>query len=181
VIARVARTDRAAILFLPKIRRSWLNPLMIALSFTGSGFIWFPGAAVMIAAYAKGVNLIPRHELFLACMTGSLFSLIAGQIMKRIVRRARPHREIGGHRVIGMVHNDYSMPSTHTSTSMAVFTGCLLHGHPWAAFLGPWALAVMFSRYYLGVHFPTDLLAGAVLGAGFAVVDWQPLLRALFM
>lgn len=107
---------------------------MVALSATGSGFVWFPCAAFMIVTYKKVMPLVSGHEILLACMTGSLFSLIAGQVMKRIVRRPRPHGEIDGHRGIGMVHRDYSMPSTHTSTAVALFTGLALHGHPWWPF-----------------------------------------------
>ena len=60
---------------------------------------------------------------------------------------------------------DFSFPSGHTAASFASVTALWLAGKKqWAMAALPLALLIAFSRMYLCVHFPTDILGGAVLG-----------------
>jgi len=180
IVSAISSFDRSAIAALPGLRYNRLDAFVVAVTFTGSGYLWFPFAAFMIVTHIAGRSVLPDHGLFLSCMTGSLFSLIAGQVLKRIVKRQRPVQTVPGHRVIGRDHRDYSMPSTHTSTSTALAVGLIAFGHPWGIFAPPWAFLVMASRYYLGVHYPTDLICGASLGVLFGLFDWTTLVGAFF-
>lgn len=107
---------------------------------------------------------------------GMIFSLLGGEIIKGLVMRRRPyfdHPEItclrapsGKGDVMDITIQGYSFPSMHASNSIAMF-GTLAWGakRKWlkTAFLII-PLLIGFSRPFLGVHYPTDVLAGWLLG-----------------
>ena len=68
---------------------------------------------------------------------------------------------------------DYSFPSGHTATAFALATSLSITYPKWYV-IAPsalWACSVGVSRMNEGVHYPSDVLAGAVIGAGCAVVN----------
>jgi membrane-associated phospholipid phosphatase len=78
------------------------------------------------------------------------------QLIKVIVRRRRP---AGG---LMATHSDLSYPSAHAATSVAAVRALEMPAF-W-----PLAIALAGSRLYLGVHYPSDTVAGAALGAAVA-------------
>lgn len=90
-------------------------------------------------------------------------------LLKRVFRRRRPFISFVKARVIGPRPRDTSFPSGHAA---AGFAGALLLGMfapDWAPLFYLFALAVSFSRIYLGVHYPSDVLMGAFSGTILAV------------
>jgi membrane-associated phospholipid phosphatase len=84
----------------------------------------------------------------------------ASRQLKRVVRRSRPQLE--GLPPLAGVTARYSFPSSHTATAVAAvyaFDGLL----PRPVLIG-WAVLTAASRPYLGVHYPSDVLGGAILG-----------------
>lgn len=85
-------------------------------------------------------------------------------VFKALFRRNRPPAAIPGYRSVIEPADQFSFPSGHTSAAFLV-AGAMAFALPWTAWLMyPWALAVGISRVILGVHFPTDTLAGAAMG-----------------
>ncbi|WP_221284823.1 phosphatase PAP2 family protein [Mucilaginibacter sp. SP1R1] len=106
--------------------------------------------------------------------------LVAGGstfVLKKIFNRTRPF--VAHPDVITLKEfpgpTDASFPSGHTAFAFAAATSLSLAVPKWYV-IAPsfaYASAVGYSRLYLGVHYPSDVLAGAVVGAGSAYITWK--------
>lgn len=90
--------------------------------------------------------------------------------LKIIYNRARPYETYPD-----IIHPDsyetgHSFPSAHTSLAFSTATSLMLTTKKWyiAVPAYAWATSVAYSRMYLGQHYPSDVIAGAVVGAGSA-------------
>jgi undecaprenyl-diphosphatase len=91
-------------------------------------------------------------------------------LLKRVVDRDRPYVVLPEAEPLLRWDASASFPSGHAATSVAgaVIIGYLIGGRAWI--VGVVAAAVAFSRVYIGVHYPLDVLAGAALGAAVALI-----------
>ncbi len=135
-----------------------------ALTWTGMGYTYFAFAILLEILGRNGVQLLPRQRDFLQAMIPCLLSYALGSFLKRLIARKRPPDAIAGYKPHGRNPSCGSFPSGHTAAALALFTALTILAHPLAPLIGVWALLVSFSRFYLGVHFPTDLAGGAALG-----------------
>lgn len=114
------------------------------------------------------------------------FSDQLSNLLKSTVMRSRPCRdpEIGHlvHLVNDYCGGAYGFVSAHAANSFALATFIsLLYRRRWVTTaLLCWAFLVSYSRVYLGVHYPGDILCGALLGASLAWVLYLILLRIPF-
>ena len=136
----------------------------------------FVGAAPALAvgALVSGADLGPA--LRLAVAEGGALGLTTA--LKRLVRRPRPYRALDGVEardrqfMTDEVFDPHSFPSGHTSTAFAIAASLSLSYPEWyvAAPALAWAGAVGVARVWHGVHYPSDVLVGAGVGAGSAIL-----------
>ena len=132
-----------------------------------------PGGTIWLAIEAVVAWRRSKWSDFVALAVALLLATIAADwIVKPLVRRARPFDALPGVVVIGKRPNDSSFPSGHAANAFAgavVLSSTRPRGRvAWWAI----AAAIAYSRVYLGVHYPSDVAAGALIGAicGAAVV-----------
>jgi len=101
-----------------------------------------------------------------------LIGVILGNgVMKNLFARTRPYDLDPNliHRLAwGEMSTDYSFPSGHTLASFEAAVGLMIYHRKWGIAALCAAFCVMLSRLFLLVHFPSDLLAGALFGTAFA-------------
>ena len=150
------------------LRTDMLTPLMKFVTFLGNGgWFWILCAVVLLA--------IPKtRKTGYAAVLSLIFGVIVTNLLlKNIVARPRPFAEIEALIPLIAKPTDFSFPSGHTTASFAVAL-VMLRMLPKKIGIPAVVLAalVAFSRLYLGVHYPTDVLAGfvvALVGSSLAV------------
>jgi 4-amino-4-deoxy-L-arabinose transferase-like glycosyltransferase/membrane-associated phospholipid phosphatase len=142
----------------------WLMPIL-----SGSGVSWFiPVAVALVIAILCFGNARARLCALLIFLVVALGDPLITNTVKHAVARPRPCITLPDVvERLGCTETG-SMPSAHAANWFAVTMVAFLFYRRSAWFLLPMALAVSFSRVYNGVHYPSDVLAGAILGAGYA-------------
>ena len=99
--------------------------------------------------------------------------VIGNGIIKNAVARARPYEmeQFRDYLIIGKL-SDYSFPSGHTLACFESAVAVFAYRKKWGVAALVLAFCVAVSRVYLVVHFPSDVLAGALLGTLFAVLAY---------
>ena len=140
-----------------------------------SKIIWVPLYAVLIYFLIRERKW--NFWITLLCLV--LLIVLSDQtsnFIKDSVQRFRPSHNPDIGNLIHIVHNyyggDYGFVSSHASNSFAVATFiALFFTKRWlSVFMFCWAALVAYSRMYLGVHYPFDIIGGAILGTGFGIL-----------
>ena len=134
----------------------WLMP---KISLLGSlGFIWILVALLLVVK--------EKHRgCGLTIGAGLIANLVVcNVILKPLVARPRPCWGDVGYALIVDMPSDYSFPSGHTMAGFVVATILFTYNKGWGIAAYLLASLIAFSRLYLYVHYPTDVLAGIALG-----------------
>ena len=144
-----------------------MDTAMRSVSFLADiGWIWIV-FAVLCLFFPK------TRKIGITVALALIFSLIFCNLtLKPLIDRIRPYELREGIALIITAPTDASFPSGHTSISFAGAAAIFAHNKKW----GIWALAlaalIAFSRLYLYVHFPTDVLGGIVIGSACGVLAY---------
>ena len=142
--------------------RQFLIALSRVISRTADGYL-FPITALLMLA-------LSLYDQFMLLATALIIERIAYFVLKKHCRRNRPPQAIPGFQSIIEPSDQFSFPSGHTSAAF-LLAGLLSHLYPGVSLiLYPWAVLVGCSRVMLGVHFPTDTVAGALLGLSISIL-----------
>ena len=137
----------------------WMDRLMWTATQIGNvGF----AALVAVTAYVLG-----DRRFTIAFVLGGLTLLLLVTIVKALTDRVRPFNLLRETRVIGWREAGLSFPSGHTAQTFFLMILAIRHFQlPLGIALGLYGIAVLvgFTRVYLGVHYPRDVIAGAILG-----------------
>jgi undecaprenyl-diphosphatase len=160
----LARFDHAEYRLCRRLNRgvqlTWVRVFFKTASRLGDGVIWY--ALMLALPLLYGDEGLRVAAIMLA--TGAV-GLALYKFLKRTFVRERPFIRHAGISLAGAPLDRYSFPSGHTLHAVA-FTWLALAAFPELGFvLLPLALAIAASRVVLGLHYPTDVLVGALLGA----------------
>ena len=140
-----------------------LDDLFIALSHIGSyGMIWLLLAALAVLVWR-------RPAIFMYVLAGEVLADVTSYGLRYAIGRDRPPLRFAEPRPLVHVPLNPSFPSGHAATSFA----CAATLAPFVSRRGQIVLYVLaagiaYSRVYVGVHYPLDVLAGAAIGLGVA-------------
>ena len=130
-----------------------------------AGILWIIVGLVMVIG-------IKEKKYGVIVLLSLLFCLIFGNgLLKNLVARQRPCHRFPIYDMLIAIPKDYSFPSGHTFSSVAAAV-CIGHWNRKCGIAaGITAVLMMFSRMYFYVHYPTDILAGIVLGTVLALLS----------
>lgn len=126
-----------------------------------NGAIWF-GLGVVLAIVDSS-----NREAWLICAVLAPIAIALNYVIKLIAKRPRPVLE--GLPPLGGAPSSLSFPSAHATSSFAVATA-MTRVDSLGALAFILAFALSLGRPYLGMHYPSDVLAGALLGVALGLI-----------
>ena len=160
--------DFSILYAIQEIRTPFLDRLMPLVSALGNGGVfWLLLAAVLlIFKKTRSCGILILISMAICYVTGNM-------LIKNLVARQRPCALDTSVELLIPIPREYSFPSGHTlhgfTAAMIIFMHSKKAGIP-ALIL---AAVIAFSRMYLFVHFPTDILGGIILGTAAALLVWM--------
>jgi undecaprenyl-diphosphatase len=164
------RFDRAELRFCRYLNRSSdsaaVRQLFRAISWLGDGWFWYALLAALPLLYGAAGGLASLH----IGLTGAV-GVLAYKLIKTRAVRERPYITHSAIHCFSVPLDRYSFPSGHTLHAVC-FTLMIAGYFPeCAGALAGFAFLIALSRVVLGLHYPTDVAAGALLGGGLALAS----------
>lgn len=152
-------------------RVGWLDVPALVLNFLGGG--WFARILIPVGMVLALV-LVRKRWAAVYYAFAALLSVLAVQLLKAIFDRPRPEE-------ILVVSDVGSFPSGHVANAATIAVSlAIIFARTWVWYVGAiYTVAMALSRTYLGAHWLSDTIGGALLGAGIAVIVWAPLAARL--
>jgi len=162
-----------------KINSAWTN------DFLNSVYPWWRDSNTWIPLYLFlglfvfmnfGWKVWPWVAFFI--ITIALTDQISANLIKNLVQRTRPCNDenfmINVHTLLGGCSSSFSFPSSHATNhfGMAWFIYLTLKKYfkTWSYLFFFWAATIAYGQVYIGIHYPTDVLGGALLGSLIGVI-----------
>ena len=157
---------------LQKMHTPWLDKVMVFITKLGDeGIFWLILAAfLLLFKKTRKCGLSIMISMAVCYLLGNMF-------LKNVIARPRPCSMDSSIALLIPTPGEFSFPSGHTLHGFTAATAIFLYfKKPGIAALILAAL-IAFSRMYLFVHFPTDILAGMILGIGVAILVYKVIMK----
>ncbi len=162
--------DSGVLLWIQQVLRGALDPLMMFYTKLGNGGMLWIVLCLLLLCFPK-----TRRAGFWGLIAMLLGLLCTNVVLKHLVGRPRPYTAVEGLVPLLLSGDPNSFPSGHTCAAFAA-AGVWARALPrrWMGVTGLVLAALMgFSRLYVGVHYPTDVLAGLAVGLLCAWLAWR--------
>ena len=182
MISYLNELDKSLFLFLNGLNSPFWDWVMFIISHK---FTFIPLYAAVVYWFFKHYGKAGFLVLLMAVATIAVSDQVSSGIIKDLVGRLRPSHNPEFTQVIHLVFDKhgglYGFVSSHAANSFAfaVFASLLIRKRWFTISILAWAAVVSYSRIYLGLHYPGDILGGAIVGvlsglAGYAVLQKLP-------
>ena len=168
-LKRLQRWDESACLRLNQaLRNALLLRFLQAVSWLGNGIFWYALMAALLVRY-RGEALLPvLHMIFVGAVGAGTYAMV-----KRGTSRPRPYQALRDIAAGARALDAFSFPSGHTLHAVAFTLVAGAYYPGLLAMLATFALLTAVSRVMLGLHYPSDVLAGAALGSLIAAASFR--------
>jgi undecaprenyl-diphosphatase len=166
LLEQILTWDRNLFLFLNGLNSSFFD-----------GFMWLVSSKIIYVPVLLAILIVilkDKRREFLFILLGLILTIVLcdqiSGLFKSGFERWRPSREpmLEGlvHTVNGYLGGKYGFVSAHAANSFgfALFSSLIFRFKPYTIVIFSWALINAYSRIYLGVHYPLDIICGAILG-----------------
>ena len=176
MIDQLIELDKELFLFFNGMHAAWLDPVMDWFSET---LFWLPLHVFLLVQILKSYKKESILILIAIAITITLADQITTSFMKPFFERLRPSHEPSLDGLVHLVNNyrggKFGFASSHAANTFGValfLTLLFRRSKPWIAWLFLWAALVSYTRIYLGVHYPGDILVGAIVGMLCALLSY---------
>jgi undecaprenyl-diphosphatase len=166
-VARVSDWDRAVSRAVSERSPSRADDVLKALSTAANhGLLWFAVAAVLGGRRGSSRKAALRGVASIGLASGT-----ANAVLKPLLPRRRPAAsELPAYQTLDNPPTSSSFPSGHAASAAAFATAVAMESPKLGLAVAPLAATVAYSRVHVGVHWASDVLAGAALGSGLALL-----------
>lgn len=168
MISSLIHLDTEILLFINGHHSPFFDTLMLGIS---AKFLWSPFYAILMYFIFKEKKWYGFLTLVFVALTITASDQLSVRAFKDVFMRLRPCHEPALQPLLHMVKScggKYGFVSSHAANSFSVLaflTWVFRHKFKWLHWaLWTWALLIIYSRVYLGVHYPSDVLGGAIVG-----------------
>lgn len=151
-----------------KLHTPILDKIMVGVTTLGDGGIFWIVTAIMMLLFKK-----TRKCGATVLLTMAICYVVGNIGIKNLIQRPRPCSLDPAVQLLIAIPKEYSFPSGHTLHSFAAATSIFLQYRKPGITALVLASVIAFSRMYLFVHFPTDILGGMILGIGMAILVYK--------
>ncbi|MEX0959154.1 MAG: phosphatase PAP2 family protein [Burkholderiales bacterium] len=144
----------------------WVRRVFHAVSRLGDGMFWYGLMIWLLVGYGIGAAGAVMHMLGAGLVSTALYKWLKAKIS-----RPRPYQVNQAIVCSAAPLDQFSFPSGHTLHAVAFSVVLLAHYPGFAWLVLPFSALVALSRMVLGLHYPSDVLAGAALGAAIAALS----------
>ena len=153
--------DIAIFRYFNNLHSAFFDHIMLSVSTVGEwAIIWiFIGIVIYLCDKKRG-----REVFFVTILAIIISSILNDVIVKAFLFRERPYLYLENVHQLGIRWTNGSFVSGHTASSFAAALVFCSYYKKWAIIFVILALLIAYSRIYLGMHYPSDLLGGVVIG-----------------